>query len=691
MEPQPIELSSRKDDLAPLLRAGKQGRWREVLRQWILLVPLLTSTVGAAATHLAVSNGNEDYVDYLPAIFFVGALLVTAAMLHQRRTLGLILNLAQRLQGAKQRLDVLHDLSLALNQSLDTSQTSQTLLEHTLQLMRADAGAIWVRSDFVPLAATRDLDQREAKVRSQARAPERRAAGVEAMQEPAHWRRITALGFETAAHFRVLDGWDAALQDDETAHDERACRVAGAPDFEALCSLLSRDEAAVSQPIVWENQIIGAMLVCSRERILNADEAVLLREIAPVGGSALHQALLYGIATERAELDGLTQLSNHRAIQERLAQEITRLGRARLTQPNIKFSLAMMDLTDFKLFNDTYGHATGDGVLRLVGDALRQTFRLSDCVGRYGGDEFVVLLPDTDAESARKICARAIEAVKARPFAAKDGSPITIRLACGVASYPFDGQSGADLLHAADARLYETKRRGELLAAAPSEVDESPDSAEARPDWTSVGLLGELMTAIDKKDRTTKQHCENVWKYATLLASEMELPHEMVQAAAVCSLVQDVGKIALPDALLRKPGRLNAAEREIMQNHPVLAALIVRDVPHLDLVLAGVRHHHESFNGAGYPDHLKGEEIPLLARVLSVADAFAAMTSQRPHRPALSGEDALHELQQGAGTQFDPAIVEVFARALNNAGQNKAARPAGKVTPLVPRTAASGG
>jgi diguanylate cyclase (GGDEF)-like protein len=350
-------------------------------------------------------------------------------------------------------------------------------------------------------------------------------------------------------------------------------------------------------------------------------------------------------------------------------QEVARVKRLRESGVDSAVALTMMDITDFKLFNDTYGHAVGDAVLRSVSDCLRHTFRVSDIVARFGGDEFVVMLPDTKHEGAEAICERAVQTIQSRQLKAPDGSQISIRITCGVSVYPDDGQNAADLLKVADTRLYVAKRQGQYIINSQS-AEKTVDVVEARPDWSSIGLLEALVTAIDNKDRYTRHHSEEVWRYALLTAHEMGLSRDLLQAASIASLVLDVGKIVIPDTLLRKPGRLSQEEMQLMQQHPAFGTMVVKDVPHLDLVLGAVRHHHERFDGAGYPDGLGGERIPLLGRLLAVADGYAAMTAERPYRKALTREEALKEIEDARGRQYDPEIAAAFVNMMRRSRED---------------------
>ncbi len=636
------------------MEAQRPSRTQEILRQWILFIPLATALVGSLLVQ-RVSDRQQEIL--LPATFYVGALIVTSAMLHQRYLLNRNVDLTEQVQEAHAQLDDLHHLSVTLTKSLDAGEIARAALQHTQQMLGAQACALWLRADFLPPEVRHSFENTSGDQDHDAPADDALADDPTTPKRGERWLLVASSGFEGEMKNRLQD-WEQTLNEGGWQRDELHCNIQGGLENNArLCSLVGF-ESAICTPVVMKGEANGALLVTSRRR-LNREQAALAQSIAFITGPALHNSLIYQAASLRAEMDGLTNLFNHRAMQERLAQEVARVHRQRTQTPEVALAVATMDVNDFKIFNDTYGHATGDRVLRTISDTLRQTFRTSDIVGRFGGDEFVAILPDTDRAGAEVLCQRVAQSVAARHFEAPDGSTIQIRITCGVSDFPHDAEGAADLLRVADARLYVAKRRGVSVVEG-----EEARPATMQPRWADVGVLEALITAIDNKDRYTRAYSERVWHHALLLAQQMELPEDVIQATGLCSLVHDVGKIIVPDSILRKPGRLTAEEMSVVQQHPNFGAIIVRDVPHLDLVLGGVRHHHEHFNGSGYPDGLKGQNIPLLGRLLAVPVCFAAMTTDRPYRKALEIEDAMTEIKAGSGQLFDPEMVAAFERVM---------------------------
>ena len=241
-------------------------------------------------------------------------------------------------------------------------------------------------------------------------------------------------------------------------------------------------------------------------------------------------------------------------------------------------------------------------------------------------------------------------------MAAADRIPITI--SAGIATYPRDGASLTVLLATVASTLGSAKASGgdEIRVTG---VDGIQESGAATFD-----VLQGLVFAVDTKDRYTKRHSEDVARYAVFLARQDGLDETTVGAVRMAGLLHDIGKIGMPDHLLRKPGALTDDEYEIVKQHVVLGDLIVRDLPDTELIRAGIRHHHERWDGTGYVDGLAGEAIPLIARIVAVADTFSAMTTSRAYRKALSTDEAIRRLQTAAGTQLDPRLVDVFVTGL---------------------------
>jgi diguanylate cyclase (GGDEF)-like protein/PAS domain S-box-containing protein len=353
-----------------------------------------------------------------------------------------------------------------------------------------------------------------------------------------------------------------------------------------------------------------------------------------------------------SERDPLTGLLNHRAFHRRLA-EIT----DRLRAENTRAWLTVLDVDNFKFFNDVYGHSTGDEVLRQVASRLAETFGDTHTIARFGGDEFALVLngsAETSPTDMARVVRKRIGAFSYRPPESAADIPITISV--GAALINNRGSSRLDELNLADERLRRSK-----LGAEDSEATQQM-LASLSAEIEGFSMLYSLVTAVDNKDRYTRRHSEDVMNLSVTVAEELGVSAEMRHIIAISALLHDVGKIGVPDNILRKPGLLTPEERSIINNHAEMGAIIVSAVPALKATLDAVRHHHERWDGKGYPAQLAGTDIPLMARIMAVVDAYSAMTTDRPYRRGMEPSQAVAILKEGAGSQWDPECVAAFVR-----------------------------
>jgi diguanylate cyclase (GGDEF)-like protein len=356
---------------------------------------------------------------------------------------------------------------------------------------------------------------------------------------------------------------------------------------------------------------------------------------------------------ESTRRDPLTGTLNHGALVAHLALEIE--GARASGAP---LGVALVDLDNFRLLNDNHGHRAGDQALLAVAAELGRQLPATVTMGRYGPDEFLVVAPAAAVVDLEPAIGRLRTALAdlSLQFESTERLPVTV--SAGLCTYPDHGSSVTVLLAAAARTLEEAKVSGGDTIRIAGE----PDAEQ--PGTSGFDVLQGLVLAVDTKDRYTKRHSEDVARYAVYLAQRMGLEADLVQSIHLAGLLHDVGKIGIPDPILRKPGKLTADEYEIVKQHVALGDMIVRDVPDIDLVRAGIRHHHERWDGEGYLDRLEGEGIPLVARILAVGDAFSAMTTTRPYRKALDLREALTRLEDACGTQLDESLVRVFVAGI---------------------------
>ena len=362
---------------------------------------------------------------------------------------------------------------------------------------------------------------------------------------------------------------------------------------------------------------------------------------------ALQNARDYREKLELAIRDPLTGLYNRRFFFEALDKEVYRTERY-----GSPVSLAVFDVDEFKQVNDTYGHATGDDVLRAIGRVVEGLIRPTDSFARIGGEEFALLMPETKQLDGLLVAERVRTAI-ARHRILPDRR---VTVSGGVATCPQDATRREELERRADAALYWAKRHGRDLCAVASEVVVQQDAGD-RPG--SIAHLYALVGSIDDSHLHTRDHSENVAAYAVALGQALGLDRERVVALRRAALLHDIGKVAVGEAILTKPGRLTDVEFDEIKLHPAVGATMLMHAG-LRREATWVRHHHERVDGAGYPDRRAGDEIPLEARIIFVADSFEAMTSDRPYRTGMDVEAAVEELRRCSGTQFEPRIVDAL-------------------------------
>ena len=467
--------------------------------------------------------------------------------------------------------------------------------------------------------------------------------------------------------------------------------------------VLAGSVASIALPVIYAEQLLGVLYVeSSKPCEFPEQEILLLRTLADLFAGALHNALTFQKAQEQAITDGLTGVKTHRFLMEALSAEWKRSTRA-----NRPFALVLMDLDRFKFVNDFYGHLEGDVILRRVGHILEQNCRRSDVVARYGGDEFVILMPETSMEQARQL------ANKLRTWVASD--PLlrdkNITASFGIAGFPIHGSTPQELLQVADSSMYLSKHQGgnsvssaeqgdpndgkrwkkdvleaylgvtlkRLFSTGPqafeeiyrrlelftrSLVDQGPGASEKELPPAVVETVTSLALAIDAKDQYTQGHSQKVSAYAVMLAQALNLEQAEVEEIRLAGLLHDIGKVGIPEGILNKSGPLDATEWETMKTHTELGAKILEPLETMSRIRLMVRHHHEYYDGSGYPDRLQGETIPYGSRVIAIADSYDTITSERSYKKGRSPEEAFTELERCAATQFDPAIVRVFVEKM---------------------------
>jgi diguanylate cyclase (GGDEF)-like protein len=408
-------------------------------------------------------------------------------------------------------------------------------------------------------------------------------------------------------------------------------------------------------PLMVKNEAIGSLVIASRKpNVYTPRQVLLLERLASQIAMSVENGRLYAKAEQRARVDELTGLFNRRHFDENLKMEIDRHARYRSM-----LSLILLDLDFFKAYNDTQGHTAGDKVLELIGRSLNGALRTTDLAFRYGGDEFAIILPQSASNDAFIVAER----VRGRIAAEMSKRDIKISASLGLASWPSDGVISDELVNASDRALYYAKETGGNRTCVASKMLPSLTATASTRTTTEkevLSIIHTLAATIEARDPYIYGHSRKVSSYAVSLAEAIGLPSDKVAVVSTAALLHDIGKIGIPDEVLNKVDKLEPEAWELIHAHPKLSTTIVGHVVSLVSCLPAILHHHERWDGSGYPAGLKGDEIPVEARVLAIADAFDAMTSSRPYRSKLSYKKVMQEMKHCSGSQFDPKLVEAF-------------------------------
>ena len=324
----------------------------------------------------------------------------------------------------------------------------------------------------------------------------------------------------------------------------------------------------------------------------------------------------------------------------------------------------MLDIDDFKLYNELYGAQESDNLIHRFAQVILQEISSKDIGFRFGADEFLILKAGTDIDEACSCCKRIVDAIT-------DTTPANtvwdITITCGISVFPDISTDAASFLHNAEQAIYYGKQagKGNIEVYRPG-IDERSHDPDIRAAYERVApTIYALTAAIDAKDSYTFIHSMNVSKYAVILAEALGMNSNDIEIIRDAGLLHDIGKISIPERILQKTSKLTDEEYAIMKTHVENSTKMIRYLPDMDYVIPAVVGHHERYDGTGYPRGLAGQNIPYMARILTIADCFDAMTAKRPYKQALSVEYAVNELEKNSGTQFDPVLVKKFVELIH--------------------------
>jgi diguanylate cyclase (GGDEF)-like protein len=458
--------------------------------------------------------------------------------------------------------------------------------------------------------------------------------------------------------------------------------------------LLPESRSVLCIPIAYGESLLGVLNVESQqEQAFSPQDLLIMNTLADLLATALHNAFVFQKLQQQSITDGLTGIKTRRFFWESLSSEWKRASRS-----GRSFSVVLVDLDKFKEVNDTLGHLEGDLVLARVGRLLEQRCRQSNVVARYGGDEFIILMPETGVEQAQTLAERLRQWLAQDPMLNEHH----ITGSFGVASFPVHGFSVEDIIRVADAGMYVSKHAGGNRVSTAEEIVDGENFASQRQkisgyiegflqrehtglehveelvttlrklcgsdDDCNVPLLREsieaLTRAAESREFHASGHGDMVARHAEIIGRALHLPPDEIAELVYASRVHDVGKILVPERTLTRPGPLTEEEYAQVKLHSEVGAAILGTIPGSRMLQQAVQHHHEAFDGTGYPGGLRGEQIPLWARIVGLADAYVNMTTDRSFAPAKSSDQALTELEKMSGTRYDGMLVRILIREL---------------------------
>lgn len=418
-------------------------------------------------------------------------------------------------------------------------------------------------------------------------------------------------------------------------------------------------------PIRYADLLVGMVVVSERKDDIpySLEETSFLETIVNNAAAIIENAKTIEVIQKQSILDELTKFYNHRYFQETANSWIKDLKYDR-------FGLAFIDIDQFKIYNDLYGHASGDVALKRIAEIIRSTTSDKELLVRYGGEEFVVLYPELYPEEVLQKAEEIRDSIE-HAFLLSDDIREFLTVTVGVSNYDINGTTLEELITKADKACLQGKQSGRnktVMYREDANYPAAEQQVQAKIKDAFLSSIYALAATIDAKDHYTYGHSNNVALLSEALARKAGFDEAQIEIVRNAGLLHDIGKVGIPESVLSKPGFLTEQEYEIMKGHVVQSINIIKHIPNLIDTVPVVISHHERYDGQGYPRGIGGESIPILGRVICIADAFDAMTTDRPYRKGLSLEQAVYELRKNAGKQFDPVLVEVFIELAQNGG-----------------------
>lgn len=414
-------------------------------------------------------------------------------------------------------------------------------------------------------------------------------------------------------------------------------------------------------PLKSDDDLAGILLLTSKNKnkVFTHGDVNFLESVNSIGSIAINNARMYEKAYYEARMDDLTGLVNRKYFHDELQQEFNKKG-------NSSLALIILNLDDFKLYNQLYGNIEGDMALQKIAHIIRTVVGNNGIAARYSGKEFALIMPNFNVLAATNLAEDIRNQVIGMNKEASGGVLKVLTLSAGVCVYPYSATTVKQLIGNADMAVYHAKKSGKNKVEVYTVGDHSASkptvlrSARSNVYSEYASTIYALTAAIDVKDKYTFHHSQNVAEYATALAAAAGLNNEHIDMIREAALLHDIGKIGIPESILNKAGKLTHEEYETMKQHVENSIAMIKHLPSLDYVIPAVIGHHERWDGKGYPRGIAGEDIPISARCLALADSFDAMTTKRSYKKEMPVEFALNEITRQAGYQFDPRLSEIF-------------------------------
>lgn len=403
--------------------------------------------------------------------------------------------------------------------------------------------------------------------------------------------------------------------------------------------------------IKYNHAVIGFIFISRKEQPVLLDiEQDYLRKICSYTSYALRNANLYQKAYRSSVTDDLTSLYNRKHAFECIDNCCAEHRSA---------CLIVLDIDDFKLYNELYGAKEGDNLIHRCAQIILQKLSTKDMGFRYGADEFLILKDGGNISSAKELANSIIQSIVSENPA---DTVWDVTITCGISAFPSISSSASSFLHNAEQAVYYGKLEGKgYLSVYRQGMEERSQNPDIQAAYDRVApTIYALTAAIDAKDSYTFVHSMNVSRYAVILAEAVGMNPNDIEIIRDAGMLHDIGKISIPEHILKKTDTLTPDEYEIMKTHVENSTKMIRYLPDMDYVIPAVLGHHERYDGKGYPRGLAGDDIPLMARILTIADCFDAMTARRPYKQPQPISYAIAQLQDNCGTQFDPALVSLF-------------------------------